>query len=228
MVLFKINGERNSGTNFLCEILNKNGFPTYHSNIIGNVIYYWKHGVPCSEQKKLDEKVVDLFIFRELNSWLISMFENPYELENKWNNDFKLFLKTKHSSNNFWKDPNNETLNKDDNDKTIFEIREYKFNKIHEYKKNNKDVIFINLSFIQNEQNMSYLLDYLSSKYMPLLSREYIPNVKNNYILSTCHTKSKSDVKNRKYDINIDDYKYIINSSKNEKLEDFINNLSFI
>lgn len=135
MVLFKINGERNSGTNFLNKILKKNGFPVYQHTIIKKVVYHWKHGVPDSNQKKIDKRVVDIFIFRELNSWLISMFKNPYELKQTWNNDFKLFLQTKHLSNNYWKKSNNETLNKDDNNKTIFEIREYKFNKIREYQK---------------------------------------------------------------------------------------------
>ena len=51
-----------------------------------------------------------------------------------------------------------------------------------EYKKNNKDVILVNLSFIQNEQNLSQFLDFLSDKYIPKLKG-------NNYICNIKHTK---------------------------------------
>ena len=83
MVLFKINGERNSGTNFLTQILEINKFPHYVTKINKRVITHWKHGVPNDDCKKLDEKVVDIFIFRNLDTWLISMFKNPYELKMK-------------------------------------------------------------------------------------------------------------------------------------------------
>ena len=220
MVVFKINGERNSGTTFLTEILKINNFPCSVTKINGRVVYNWKHAVPIKENKELDEKVIDLFIFRNLDSWLISMFKNPYELEeSKFNTDFKLFLNIKQSSANYWTNQYNEVLNKDDNGKTIFDIRYYKFNKIMEYAKDNKDVIFINLSFIQNEKNLLRFLNFLSNKYMPELKS-------NNYILSIKHTKDSSNEKNKKYDINIDEYRDIINRNKNIEIENFINNVS--
>ena len=115
----------------------------------------------------------------------------------------------------------NECLNKDDNGKTIFQIREYKFNKIMEYKKNNKDVILVNLSFIQNEQNLSQFLDFLSDKYISELKV-------NNYICNIKHTKINSYIQNRTYNININDYRDIIDSNLNKENENFINNLTFI
>jgi hypothetical protein len=222
MVLFKINGERNSGTRFLLSILNNNGFPLYNEhNEENKIVYHWKHGIPSDDYKKLDEKVVDLFIFRNINDWLMSTHKNNYHLK-----DIKLFedfLKCPQiSSEEFFLDyRTNRCLNEDDNNKTIFQIREYKFNKIMEYKKINKDVILINLSFIQNEKNLSQFLDFLSEKYMPNLKV-------NNYILSINHTKDNSKDKNRNYDTNIDEYKDIIDSNKNVKIENFINNLTFI
>ena len=82
-------GERNSGTNFLSEILKKN-FEFSRINVQGEVIYNdkkttliknWKHGIPNNDYKKeLSMRVVDIFIFRKLNSWLISMNKNPYDL----------------------------------------------------------------------------------------------------------------------------------------------------
>ena len=222
MVLFKINGERNSGTNFLTQILEINKFPHYVNTINKRVVTHWKHDVPTDDYKKLDEKVVDIFIFRNLDTWLISMFKNPYELKkSEWNNDFNLFLNIKQLSTEQWKNCNNEVLNKDDIGKSIFQIRYYKFNKIMQYKKNNKDVILVNLSFIQNEKNLSQFLDFLSEKYIPKLKV-------NNYKLNIKHTKNKSYQKNRTYKINIDKYRDIINSNKNEEIEKFIDNLTFI
>ena len=222
MVLFKINGERNSGTNFLAEILKINKFPFYVDTIKNNVISHWKHGVPNDDYKNLDEKVVDLFIFRNLDDWLISMFYNPYELQHvRWQNEFDLFLNIKQLSNNYWKNCYNETINKDDNGKTIFQIRAYKFNKIMEYKKKNKDVILVNLSFIQNDKNLSEFLDFISDKYIPKLKIK-------NYILNIKHTKNNLTQKNRIYNINADKYRDIINSNKNDEIENFINKLTFI
>jgi len=68
MVLFKINGERNSGTNFLFKIMSKNGFPVYEHTIIGRKINHWKHGVPNNSYKQLNERVIDIFIFNKIKS----------------------------------------------------------------------------------------------------------------------------------------------------------------
>lgn len=220
MVLFKINGERNSGTNFLEQILSKNNFPTYSQEIIGEIVYHWKHGIPCVDYKELDEKVVDLFIFRNLEDWLISFSKNQYH--QKTHNNFKDFLTLEQISNEteLLDYRTNEILNEDDNGKTIFQIREYKFNKIMEYKKNNKDVILVNLSFIQNEKNLSQFLDFLSEKYMKTLKV-------NNYICNINHTKDNTNNKNRTYDIDINEYRDIVDSNKNENIENFINSLTY-
>ena len=221
MVLFKVNGERNSGTTFLQKILFLNNFPTYVQHREGNIIYHWKHGVPCEDYKKLNEKVVDLFIFRNLEDWLVSFSNEPYHL--KKHTKFEDFLTLSQNSTEtcLLDYRTNECLNNDDNGKTIFQIREYKFNKIMEYKKNNKDVILINLSFIQNEKNLSQFLHFLSDKYIPELNSD-------NYTCTMNHTKDNSNEKNRPYNLNINKYTDIINSNKNEEIENFINNLTFI
>ena len=221
MVLFKIYGERNSGTTFLTNILKLNGFPVYVHKNKGEIVYHWKHGVPNNECKQMDNIVIDIFIFRPLNSWLISMFNNPYELIDTWGNDFSLFLNNKQLSNNYWKDSNNEAINKDDNEKNIFEIRYYKFNKIMEYNERCTDVILLNLSFIQNEKNLSQFLDFISDKYMPKLKVS-------NYKLNIKHTKNGSKQKNRIYETNINEFKDIISLNKNIEIEDFINKLTFV
>jgi hypothetical protein len=221
MVLFKINGERNSGTNFLERILSKNNFPTYSQKTTGKIVYHWKHGVPSVDYKKLDEKVIDLFIFRNLEDWLISCSISPHH--QKKHNNFKDFLTLQQISDEteLLDYRTNQILNEDDNGKTIFQIREYKFNKIMEYKKNNNDVILVNLSFIQNEKNLSQFLDFLSEKYMKTLKV-------NNYICNINHTKDNTNNKNRTYNIDIDKYRDIIDSNKNKEIENFINSLTFI
>lgn len=220
MVLFKINGERNSGTNFLNKILQLNKFPTYEQKIIGKIVYHWKHGVPTNDYKNLNETVVDLFIFRDLNDWLISSYNNPYHLTP--HKSFDSFLKSSQKSNTTLIDyRTNKIINDEDNGKTIFEIRYYKFNKIMEYKKNNKDVILINLSFIQNEQNLAQLLNFLADKYSPKLKVD-------NFICNIEHTKTKRPQKNRTYKLNVNDYENTINLYKNTEIEKFIDNLSYM
>lgn len=221
MVLFKINGERNSGTNFLTSILSINNFPIYVHKQKNNIVYHWKHGVPCKDYKELDEKVVDLFIFRNLEDWLISFSQNNYHL--KKHNNFKDFLTLQQMSDDtsLLDYRTNKCLNQDDNHKTVFQIREYKFNKIMEYKKNYKDVILVNLSFIQNSKNLQIFLDFLSDKYIPKLKV-------NNYITNLKHSKDNLNKQNRTYNINIDEYRDIIDLNRNEEIENFINNLTFI
>lgn len=222
MVLFKINGERNSGTKFLTQILHINNFPVYdeYTNDEG-IVYHWKHGIPSEDYKELDEKVIDLFIFRNLDNWLITFYHHPYHLER--HNNFKdfLILPQKSHEKKIRDYRTNNFVNECDNGKTIFQIREYKFNKIMEYKKNNEDVILINLSFIQDEKNLSQFLYFLADKYIKTLKI-------NDYICKVEHTKDKGCYTNRKYNIDINEYRDIIDSNKNEEIENFINGLSFI
>jgi hypothetical protein len=218
MVLFKINGERNSGTSFLTKILKINGFPIYVNEIQDNIIHHWKHSIPRPDVKTLDHRVIDLFIFRDLEEWLVSMYKNPYHINRI--SDFDTFLTAKHVSNDkFYVDyKTNKSPNIDDNGKTIFEIRYYKIQKIMEYAKHQKDVIFINLSFLQNETNLLQFLQQLDKVYFNKIKTEYvtkIPHTKNNKLVGG----------NRSYDIDSTLFKPIIDKYKNEEIEHFIRNL---
>ena len=76
-MLFKINGERNSGTTFLYQLIKTNfGNVIEHENIyetIDNkkhiICKYWKHGVPSNTIKTINDRVIDIFIFRNLEEW---------------------------------------------------------------------------------------------------------------------------------------------------------------
>lgn len=218
-MLFKINGERNSGTNFLDRLLRINDFPTYVHEYKNNICYYWKHGIPDETIKNKNERVIDIFIFRNLNSWLVSFWKNPYHLKSI--NEYELFLTEKQVSkeSNIFDFRNNLFLNEDDNNKTIFDIRYYKYNKIVDYKNKNKDIVFVNLDFIQNKDNAHLFLKALNEMYIKDERINYITEVKK-------HTKSNEEIKNRSYSL-IDDNTNIINTYKDAEIENFIDNLKF-
>ena len=262
MVLFKINGERNTGTNFLQYILQLNGLPVYVHKIEDNICRHWKHGIPHADVKDIDDRVIDIFIFRKLDSWLISMSHNPYVLMPSDN--FKEFLTVKQSIQpvRLIDYETHRQINESDTNKTIFEIRYYKFNKIEEYKKNNNDIIYVQLEFLQNEDNLLQFLKVLNNTYTHLDIDNYCttvphtklkrPNVKTRgcdittanikYAITTTDAISTSDaitrpgdniprdihIKNREYDISINNYRDIINIARDDAIEDFIDNLTFI
>jgi len=220
MVLFKVNGERNSGTNFLLNILKTNNFPAIADKEVNFIMYYWKHGVPTPYFKTLDERVIDIFIFRDLESWLVSMFHNPYELSTNFGN-FEQFLTTKLVPDTRLRKSNGTILNEDDRNKTIFDVRYHKFKKIINYKNTQRDVIFVNMSFIQNETYLRRFLQTLHYKYLP------IPIPITDYILSIPHTKNGSENKNRSYTEDINKYKNLISKHRDDDIESFIDSLTF-
>jgi len=100
-MIFKIYGERNSGTNFLTKLL-KNNFGDDHVfedylDLNTSICYFWKHGFPDISLENIDTDIVNIFIFRNLRKWLVSMYHNPYclDFENK-NRTFEYFITQKH------------------------------------------------------------------------------------------------------------------------------------
>ena len=114
-MLFKINGESNICTNFLTKLLISNKFPVYVQEKKKRVCFHWKHGVPDGSVKQKDNCVVDIFIFRKLDDWLVSCWKNPYHLKRFQN--FKNFLSEKQKSNEKVEldSRTNRILNEDDN-----------------------------------------------------------------------------------------------------------------
>jgi len=220
MMKFKINGERNSGTNFLRKLLDINFGGAFEQKQENNIVSFWKHGAPDNEIKKLYPKIVDIFIVRDLNKWLVSMFYNPYSLTRVFN--FKHFLLKKQEcrkENILIDSKTNECVNKDDEDKTIFDIRYYKLQLAFDYMEKNNNVVIINLDCLQN--------DILCNRFLEKIQEEYgfKPKVKK-FITSIPHTKSKQDgIKNREYKIKPEDYKSIIDKHKIDKIEKEIYNM---
>lgn len=221
---FKIWGERNSGTIYLQNLIAENFKYFFIHDIINNYYYYWKHGIPCNSIKKYfnQEKIIDIFIFRNLDDWLISMYNNQYHL--KYIDDFENFLITKQmsSENTFLDFRTKKIINYDDNNKTIFEIRNYKIKSIIKYFENNSDVILVNLNYLQqSEENVITFLNAINKKFNLEIDE-------NNYITKFKHTKNNSYEQNRKYELDINKFKKIIDLNSDKSIEEFINNLKFI
>ena len=228
MYCFKIYGERNSGTNFLIKLIQKNFGNTYGDDEgnkkINNKYYFWKHGIPKNDTKnnKENKMVIKIFIFRKLEPWLVSMFHNPYHLTNLDN--FDTFLNTtitnkhieKRDENFFYN--SNRPINYEDIGKTIFQVRYYKFLKIREYCKANDNIILVNLEYLQNNNNCIQFLKEINNKY----------NFnKKDFKLVEKHTKNKTTIKNKTYDTNYSDYQEEINKHKNIEIENEINKLTY-
>ena len=222
-MFFKVHGERNSGTNFLKRLLEKN-FGNTFGNQDGNKLvdekyFFWKHGIPKNQTRNLKENkmVVKVFIFRKLEPWLVSMFHNPYHL--KQMDEFETFL-TKKQQLIFHthKYLNNCPVNFDDKDKTIFQIRYYKYKKIKEYCQKNENIILVNLDYLQDNDNCLHFLKEINDKY----------NLnKKNFSLIEKHTKNSKNIKNTDYDTNYENYTEIIDAHKNEEMEKEINDLTY-
>lgn len=231
-MIIKIHGERNSGTNFLEQLLEKNTncviLPGGHRKYKG--IHGWKHGIPelnkFREYKK--EDVLFVCIIRELESWIKSMWNNPYNMKiNKYNKIFfdfftKNFEFKKSKDTRKWaSDLNIEKMLHYQTNYNLFEQRYIKYNSYKDII-NKYNVILINLNFLQN--NKLVFLNFLQNNY----------NIKlNNQIdLINKHTKPEKCQKdnysrkniNRSYDINIDlkDFQKYIDTD----LENEINNLT--
>lgn len=229
MIKFKIWGERNSGTNYLEKIIGHNFGNIFVHDIIDNVYYYWKHGIPHNSIKNYfnEETIVDIFIFRNLDEWLLSMYNNQYNL--KYIDKYDEFLTCKQSitENKYLDFITNKPINYDDNEKTIFEIRYHKYKHIIDYYNNNNNVILVNLSYLQeNNENVLVFLTNINNKY----------NLnKSEYTTDFIHTKklfdkSITNEKKRTYIQPIDMclYNKIIDLNKNNDVEKFIDNLQFI
>ena len=68
-MLFKIYGERNSGTNFLTTLLINNFGEKHvfedHLDLNTSICYYWKHGYPDESFNVINERIINIFIIRD-------------------------------------------------------------------------------------------------------------------------------------------------------------------
>lgn len=222
MVLLKVNGERNSGTTFLEQLLKLNfGNCVYSQKTVGKITYNWKHDIPNPNIKKKDSLVIDFFIVRNLNDWLVSMYNNPYHMRRP--PKIEHFLKNRIISNEkvYINARTGKFVGIEDSGKTLFQLRYHKLRQIFDYFNKQDNVIIINLEYLQNNENCI--------KFLKKINEIYGLGNGTDYKLVEKHTKvRRPGVKNRKYDINIEQYKCIINARKNDGLEKMITNIFWI
>ena len=95
-----IRGERHSATNLFRQVTNKNGKfqqPCIHHNDLERCDEYlgWKHGYLDPKRDIMDVNVVTAVLVRDVFSWLVSMFYEPYNMIMHENTDnFGTFLKS--------------------------------------------------------------------------------------------------------------------------------------
>lgn len=218
---FKIYGERNSGNNFLWKLLETNFGRALDQIIENNVKYYWRHANPDNSIKIKYPGIVEVFVIRNLNDWLVSMYKNPYHLKKFKKFDRFLLEKQKSNEKQYIDFRTNQIINIEDTGKTIFEIRYYKMLKIFEYLNNNDNIIIVNLENLQNEKKCRFFLDKIKEVF------NFKPK-NDEYKVVFPHTKSKTNVKNREYNVDVTKYKNIINSKHNIEIENKIKNIFLI
>jgi hypothetical protein len=203
----KVYGERNSGTEYLEKLLiknlkNINLFKNKYTDKTG-----WKHGFPRLNTFDNIDETLFIFIIRDVKSWLISMFKNPYHI-NEYKNIYKFISLPLRNIGNSKHD-----VIKYDNEKgKILNIRYKKIRAYQNFFDKVPHAIIINLSDLQ--KNYKKFFFFLNEKY----NIELNDNLEN--IIK--HTKSKkNNIKNRKYNIELDINKIKINS----KIEQFVNSL---
>ena len=242
--LLKVWGERNSGTNYLQYILELNfkEFVYEHhqelteSEAISsgfNIMHFWKHSIPQPHIYTFfrDKRVINIFIIRDLESWLISTYNMHHGLikcnsflefitqPQQWNADY--------GDATIWDAIFDEPINLNDDDKTIFEIRYYKLLHILEFINTNDDCVLVSLTYLQN--NFNSFLDHLEGAFdlTPKQGErmDYLEHTKSGQLLKEYGLDPQ--IQNIVYPDpeDIEEFKEIINFSKRENMENIVNNL---
>jgi hypothetical protein len=210
----------------LANLLYKNGIDVFSGAEHKKLNFVWKHGYPHDYLKLLNEKVINIFIIRDLEEWLVSMFNNVHNIALPIDCSFQDFLvhelipigyiNKKRAS--FLK--NGKLENYMDYRKDIFEIRYEKIKSYLAFSARHKDIVYVKLDYIQDKNNCYHFLNELN-KYYGLGITNIIPEIK--YNLKTGEPGKKS-----KYDTIVDEEcKKIIRRLKNDRVEEWIDNLTF-
>lgn len=218
IMLIQIFGERCSGTSFLELLLRRNVLDDKNK-----VTQAEKHNLPF--ENNTEEDVLYICIFRDLESWLQSIYKNPHHLIKI--KGFDKFLLNQQKSTEKCINYKRKDCNKlccNDHNKTIFQIRNNKIEKHLEFYHKQKNIIHLSLDFLQ--KNTMFFLHVLKQVYNINLVDTYEPNIP----YTQPRKKEKLDkYKNRIYvNIKMKDYTNIINNYKNENYEIYVNSLKIL
>jgi len=190
------------------------------------LIFAWKHGYPDDYLKLINDRVVNIFIIRSLDEWLISMFHNPHTITISNDLSFEDFLTFEniplgyaYKHRGFYLQ-NGKLQNVSDFRKDVFEIRYEKIKSYIEFNHKYKDVVFVKLDYIRDKENCRTFLEQLNIKY-DLGMSDIIPEI-------LINLKTGEPGKKREYDTVIDEKtRKIIDRLKNDRVEEWIENLTF-
>ena len=150
----KIYGERNSGTNFLKQLLTKN---TVDVSLLPNRWGNWKHGFPNLDRDlhlSRKNKTLVVFVIRDLEEWLKSMYKNPYHYR-IGGRDFATFLRD--SLDIYEKCPQSD-VNINVNEKQ--DVLSLRYAKIRYYRSIYDQLahaVFVNLEDLQKERGLQFI-----------------------------------------------------------------------
>jgi len=203
----KIFGERNSGTTFLQNLLQSNVINVNICSGAHNGGTGWKHGYPRLDFFE-NENTLFIFLIRDLETWLISMFKNPYHykapktIENFINNPMIIYES----------DKTHDIHTNPEENKLIIDLRISKIKCYLEFFKVVDHALIINLESIQKDQG-KHLLTILHETFEIYLQP--------NFNSIDTHTKCNQPLVNRNYSIQLPDLEKKIN----KPVENFVQNL---
>lgn len=201
----KIFGERNSGTNFITSLLENNVF-----NINIYTPHYkggtgWKHGFPNIKLFTDTNSTLFIFIIRDLEPWIKSMFFNPYGYKKP--TDIQKFITGKLDVYDVRLD---HDVYKQVERQNIINLRYEKIKAYQRFFNVVNNAIFVNLEDIQtNPRNFLFFI-----------KNTYNLNIQDTFIPVAKHTKNGKPQLNRQYDLEIPP---ILN--KQPDLENFVHQL---
>tara|TARA_B100001063_G_C16776004_1_gene565402 strand:+ start:5572 stop:6243 length:672 start_codon:yes stop_codon:yes gene_type:complete len=187
----KIFGERNSGTTYLYKLLENNLIDVKLCNVGYDGGTGWKHGVPKMELFNEEEEFLFIFIVRDLESWLKSMYKNQYNLKNIEKIEDFLIKKLESDDVRTLHDMN---VNKEIEEQDVMSLRYSKLRSLLDFYEKISNGIFINMTYLQeNEKN-----------FVKFLMKEYGLGIRNKFRGVKAHTKNrKIGEKNRVYDVKL-------------------------
>ena len=181
----KIYGERNSGTNFLQQLLTRN---TANVHLLRNKWGSWKHGFPNIDGDLPDILVV--FIIRDLEPWLKSMYKNPYHYRTD-GKDFSTFLTE--ALDVYDKCPHSDVNVNEREKQDILSLRYAKIRHYRSIYDQLAHAVFINLEDVQKDKGR---------RFIQLVGEVYGIQTLNEFKPVLAHTKCRRKIcDNRTYDL---------------------------
>jgi hypothetical protein len=212
----KIFGERNSGTIFLEKLIKNNIKGIHVCSGELNDGTGWKHGIPNNFYlNKLKGKVIYVIIFRELMTWLNSMYHRPYHIDKK-SNFYEFIISKIHSTSQFDSDIKYLSW---ETSKNPFQLRYFKYIELMKLFCSKKNVVLVNLDWIQKDKGND-LINLLINNYG--LSKRF-PFFKPILKHTKTNRKTDNDKSYKKYGVPLEIFKKYVNPA----IENKINNLTY-